>query len=339
MSDSVGLLPPLEIEQHDCREHAHAAEGAERCERLVEHEDAHERRHDRLERGKDGCPARLESREAIGIEQIRQIARDDAECRAQAEVLPRCEHHAQRLRRAPEDRRAGDGQQAGVEVDGAARIAAVERIAGENAVERIAEARAEAVEDAGCRKLVLPADERHEAAPGKRQHERKELLRRDALVKQDQREHHDDRRCGVQQHGRRGQIHERDGLKIAIREKQQAADTGAEKAPDVFQADAKLLRITHEHRHGKQQRRDAAAQHDRARCVHAASRQRAREQSHQSPEAPRRDDGRRIFAHSAHLPSKLSTEHDIRFPDACQFASGKFLRGICVCPLAKPRRL
>ena len=88
---------------------------------------------------------------------------------------------------------------------------------------------------------MLPADERHQTAAGKRQHERDELLHRDTLVKQDQREDHDDRRRGVQQHGRRGQVHDRDGLKIAIREKQQAADAGADKTPDVFEPNAKLL--------------------------------------------------------------------------------------------------
>ena len=184
--DSVGFLPALEIEQHDRREHAHTAECAQRRERLVKHEDAHKRRHDRLKRGENGRLARLESRKAVGIEQIRQVARDNAECRAQAEALPRCEHHAQRLRCAPEDRRAGGGQQAGVEVDGAARIAAVERIAGKDTVECVAEARTEAVEDTGRGELVLPADERHQTAPGKRQHKCDKLLRRDALVKQKQ---------------------------------------------------------------------------------------------------------------------------------------------------------
>ena len=184
--DFVCFLPAFEIEQHDGREHAHAAEGAERCEFFVEHEDADQRRHDRLKRRKDGRLTRLEPCETIGIEQIRQIARDDAERRAQAEALPRTEHDAERLRRAPDDGRADGGQQAGIKVDGVARIAAVERVAGKDAVERIAEARAEAVENADRGELVLPADERHQTAPGKRQHKCDKLLRRDVFVKQKQ---------------------------------------------------------------------------------------------------------------------------------------------------------
>ena len=152
---------------------------------------------------------------------------------------------------------------------------------------------------------MRPADKRHQTAPGKRQHERKELLRRDALVKQDQRQHHDDRRRGIQQHGRRGQVHDRDGLKIAICKKEQAADARAEKAPEIPQPDAKLLRIAHKDRHAEQQRGNAAAQQDRARCVHAASRQRAREQSHQPPKAAGCKDRRRIFVHRAPLRTDI----------------------------------
>ena len=317
--DSVGFLLALEIEQHHSREHAHTAERAQWRELFVEHEDADQRRHDRLKRREDGRLTGLKPGKAEGIEQIRQVARDDAERRAQAEALPRAEHDAERLRRAPDDDRTDGGQQAGIKVDGVARVAAVERVAGKDAVERIAEARAEAVENADRGELVLPTDKRHQTAPGKRQHERNELLHRDALMKQNQREDHNDRRRGVQQHGRRGQVHDRDGLKIAIREKQQAADAGADKAPDVFEPDAKLLWIAHEQRDGEQQRRNAAAQHDRAHGIHTVSRQCAREQAHQSPEAPGRDDGRRIFLHSAPLQIKLSTEHDSRFADGCQF--------------------
>ena len=186
MLDSVGFLPALEIEQHDSREHAHTAKRTQRRELFVEHEDADQRRHDRLKRREDGRLTGLKSGKAEGIEQIRQVARDDAERRAQAEALPRAEHDAERLRRAPDDDRADGGQQAGVKVDGVARVAAVERVAGKDAVKRIAEARAEAVENTDRGELVLPADERHQAATGKRQHERNELLHRDALMKQDQ---------------------------------------------------------------------------------------------------------------------------------------------------------
>ena len=304
----------------------------------MEHEDADQRRHDRLKRRQDGRLTRLEPCETICIEQIRQIARDDAERRAQAEALPRTEHDAERLRRAPDDGRADGGQQAGIKVDGVARIAAVERVAGKDAVERIAEARAETVENADRGELVLPSDERHQTAAGKRQHERDELLHRDTLVKQDQREDHDDRRRGVQQHGRRGQVHDRDGLKIAIREKQQAADAGADKTPDVFEPNAKLLWAAHEQRDGEQQRRNAAAQHDRARRVHAIGRQCAREQAHQAPETPGRDDGRRIFLHSAPLQIKLSTEHDSRFADGCQFVwTRKFYAAFAFAHLSSRR--
>lgn len=163
----------------------------------MEHEDADQRRHDRLKRREDGRLASLKPGKAEGIEQIRQVARDDAERRAQAEALPRAEHDAERLRRAPDNDRANGGQQTGIKVDGVARVAAVERVAGKDAVERIAEARAEAVENANRGELVLPTDERHQAAAGKRQHKRNELLHRDALMKQDQREDHDDRRRGV----------------------------------------------------------------------------------------------------------------------------------------------
>ena len=321
--DSVGFLPALEIEQHHSREHTHAAKCAQRRELFVEHEDADQRRHDRLKRRKDGRLAGLKPGKAEGIEQIRQVARDDAERRAQAEALPRAEHDAERLRRAPDNDRANGGQQTGIKVDGVARVAAVERVAGKDAVERVAEARAEAVENADRGELVLPTDERHQAAAGKRQHKRNELLHRDALMKQDQREDHDDRRRGVQQHGRRGQVHERDGLKIAIREKQQTADASSDKTPDVFEPNAKLLWIAHEQCDGEQQRRNAAAQHDRARGVHTIGRQRAREQAHQAPEAPGRDDGRRIFLHSAPLLSRLSTEYNSSFTDGCQFVKAR----------------
>ena len=74
------------------------------------------------------------------------------------------------------------------------------------------------------------------------------------------------------------------------------------KAPGIPQPDTKLLRVAHEDGRAEQQRGNAAAQHDRARRVHAAGRQRARKQSHQPPKAAGRDDGRRILAHCAPPP-------------------------------------
>lgn len=95
----------------------------------MEHEDADQRRHDRLKR-RDGRLAGLKPGKAEGIKQIRQVARNDAERRAQAEALPRAEHDSERLRHAPDNDRANGGQQAGIKVDGVARVAAVERVAG-----------------------------------------------------------------------------------------------------------------------------------------------------------------------------------------------------------------
>ena len=76
--------------------------------------------------------------------------------------------------------------------------------------------------------------------------------------------------------------------------------------PKKHQKSRSRMRNCFEDGRAEQQRGNAAAQHDRARRVHAAGRQRARKQSHQPPKAAGRDDGRRILAHCAPLHTKKS---------------------------------
>lgn len=262
----------------------------------MEHEDADQRRHHRLHRGKDRGFAGLQARESVGIEIIRQIARHHAGKDAKAEISPAGKHRRDRGRRVPDQRRSDSGKQTGIEIDRIARIAAVERKTGKDAVERITDTGTQPEQQPLKRETPRAAgDPGNETASGKREDQRRDLFRRDLFPKQDQREDHDDRRRGIQKDRGRGEIHEGDRVKIAVGEKQQAANTAAEKAPEITRRDAKLLWVGDQKRDREQDRRKRASDQNRAGRIDSDRSKRAREKAHSTPKRARRKHGQYMF--------------------------------------------
>ena len=278
--------PGPEVQKYHSREDEHHAERGEQAHALVEHYRADQRRHDGLDGGHDGGPAGLEAGEAVGVEQVGQIAGDDAGAEREGDVPAGGRGGLEHAVHAPDERRAHGGEQAGVEVYRVARVAALEGEAREDAVHRVAEARAEAVEYArGGERHAPGAEPGHQRAAEEGQHYGGYLHRRQPLLEEQRGEERDDRRRGVEQYRGGGEAHERHGLEVAEGEKQQAHDAAAEEAPEVAQLYLELRRTGEEQRQAEAYGGHAAAEHDdpgggEARLAHVAA-----EEAHEAPEA------------------------------------------------------
>ena len=122
-------------------------------------------------------------------------------------------------------RARGDGRnEERVERDALRAVAAIHRELAENRVEAVAKAGAETEQDAGNRERRLASEHaRHEHAAEERQHERAELPPRERFAEEDARQHHDEGRRRIEQHGGARERHHLDSCEVAVIEEDDAA--------------------------------------------------------------------------------------------------------------------
>ena len=167
---------------------------------------------------------------------------------------------------------ADAGHEKRIEGDGDGGIL-VDKIFSKDAVQRIAEAGAEAEKHRFCGQHFSAGKRAgHKSQPDKRQHQGKQLVFGDVLVKQNRGQNHDENRRRIHEQGRDSRAaDDLNRLKVAIVEQQNTKNACADKQRDVTQANAQAARVLHAQIQQQQNRREKRANrhalHGRKACL------------------------------------------------------------------------
>ena len=277
----------------------------------MQHKNAHQRRHHRLRKGQHTRLARRKSRQPACVEDIRQRRRKEPQAADAQDHPARYRRQIRAAGRKHDPHRAGRDEQR-IERH-RHRCVARQRHLAENAVERVADRRAQPRHDRYRRQThTAAADQpRDKQTARKRQHHRADLLARDALLKKEPRHKDHKKRRRVQKHRRHRQRRVRLRHKIKHIEAADRDKARAHKHPDIPRADTKRLPIAHAEPARQHRRRSKAAKKRDRQRRHPQPRQIAREQANAAPTRRRKQHLRHsaaltsIFTHEIHSPHSV----------------------------------
>ena len=287
----AGLFPIFPRQTHaqyrDPAQNQNDPADRRQAERLMEDDRADDGRRDRLDRGEDRSPARRHALEALRVEDIGQKA-----CQ---------QRHGQRPRDQPRLRGERPGDQApagqrraaeraedeGVERDRPRAVAAVDRTAAEDRIQRVPEARAEAEQQPPQPEPLRRAHARHQHAARQAQNQRCQLRPRQLFPEEHDAHQHDEHRRGIEKHSHDREARSLHPRKIAPGKQHQAADPTAREAPDIARAEPQLLPVEQQQ---IQPDEDRARQHPQLHHIDGVEPggvQLPDKQAHAAPEDPR----------------------------------------------------